>query len=201
MSIRIPYFSSTLFTLVTLFLVSWSGNAQAIGSEPSTRYVSATYQEFEDQFDFDGAGFDVSGRLGRHWLLAGSYAEVSAQAGDIKTDWDITSARLGYMLYEGDSVALYSGPQALYISYQDEGSMSEDSETNFGAFVTLRYMATLNIELNGELSYIHFDTISGDTLLQYNAGTRFFLFEHLTLDATAKFGEWSGFQVGVSFHF
>lgn len=190
--------------LFAILLVISSSLVSVAAQQPSTQYVSASYQEFEDQIDFDGIGFKVAGRIGEQWLLSGSYNEVSASNGGdapLGVDWDITRVRAGYGLYQHDGIVFQAGPQVMYLSYEIANSMLSDSQTRFGAFAALAYQITTNLELSGDVSYVDIDTASGNTLLQYSLGGRFYLFERLSLDAEARFGEWDGLAVGVSFHF
>ncbi|RUO26854.1 hypothetical protein CWE09_09240 [Aliidiomarina minuta] len=182
-----------LVSILGLSLVASVATAQV----PSFNYVGASYTEIEDgNINYDGFELEVSGRIGENWFLSGSYADIStSQAEVVFDDLDITYGRLGYIFIEDELAALYAGPQVQYLNF--DGGLGSTSETDLGVFVGLRFIAAPRIELMTEASYIDMD----NSITRFSAGARFYITPSLSAETQANFGDWSGFSLGINFHF
>ncbi|RAJ99062.1 outer membrane beta-barrel protein [Aliidiomarina maris] len=197
---------SSLIQWVTVGgLVTAFASFPSLAASPSLNYFGVHYQELQadNQVDFDGISFEVSGRLRDQWLLSGSYAQVEGPriAGHGNLDWDITYARLGYIAHQQDRFVSYIGPQVHYLSFEVPTSSNTDSETGFGAFAGARYMLTPRVELQGEISYSNLSHANSSYFLQYQVGFRAYVSNRFALEARAQLGDWDGFMLGGSVHF
>lgn len=182
------------------------GTSAAMANEPSFNYVSASYVELDEaDTTFDGFEAELSGRVGQHLFISGSYAQLSGGWADVSNvDFDIAYARLGIIFGETDQVAFYAGPQVQYINADfglgsdGDFDLGSESSTDYGAFGGARVMLTPRVELNGEISYVDMDR--GD-YTSYSAGTRIYLTPNLAAIGEVKFGDLDGFSVGVHYSF
>lgn len=188
-----------------LFITGYGATAVAADSSPSFNYAAVNYQEFTSDLerDFDGVSLEVSGQLGPRWFISGSYAQLSTTSDPFDADRDVTWGRLGYLAHHRGALALYGGPQVMYVSYDVPvtSNTDADSDTSAGAFIGMRFLATPSIEFIGEVNYASFSHGNSSNFLQYTVGVRTFLTYRFALEARAQFGDWDGFMLGGSMHF
>ncbi|RUO26856.1 hypothetical protein CWE09_09250 [Aliidiomarina minuta] len=178
----------------------------AMANEPSFSYVSASYVELDEaDTTFDGFQAELSGRVGQHLFISGSYAQLSGGWADVSNvDFDIAYGRLGIIFGETDQVAFYAGPQVQYINADfglgsdGDFDLGSESSTDYGAFGGARLMLTSRVELNGEISYVDMDN---DDYTSYSAGARVYLTPYLAATGQMNFGDLDGFSVGVHYRF
>lgn len=175
----------------------------AADNAPSFNYAAVHYQEFEadNGRNFDGINLEISGHLSERWFISGSYAQIDSDADNASIDRDLTYGRLGYLAHHQRRLAVYAGPQIMYVSYEIPFTSSTDSDTSVGAFAGVRYMMTPSIELKGELNYASFSHGDSSNFTQYTVGLRTFLSYRFALEARAQLGDWEGFMLGASIHF
>lgn len=191
----------TLLAIASLAALATQANAA--DNAPSFNYAAIHYQEFDSEPDrkFDGYNLEVSGHLGERWFISGSYAQVSHDLDDGNLNSDLTYGRLGYLAQHQDRLAIYGGPQVLYVTYEFMSGRNTQSDTSPGVFAGLRYMASPSVELKAEVSYANLSHGNNNNFVQYTAGLRTFLTYRFALEARAQFGDWNGFMVGASIHF
>lgn len=194
---------SRFYLSVVLCAAVASPTVLAADNAPSFNYAAVHYQEFEDasQRDFDGINLEISGHLGERWFISGSYAQIDSDSDTGSIDRDLTYGRLGYLAHRQNRLALYGGPQIMYVSYEIPYTSSTESDTSAGAFAGVRYMATTSIELQGEVNYASFSHGDSNNFIQYTLGVRTFITYRFALEARAQFGDWEGFMLGGSVHF
>lgn len=171
---------SRTILLVCLLGVSGAGYAQTF----DYNYVEGYYGQIDfDDIGVDGDGFGLAGSfaLSDSFHAFGSYSTADL---DFGVDVNEFSLGVGYNTPISDVVDVVA--RLAYVSAEVEasgfGSVDEDG---YGAGIGLRGMATPQLELNGDITYVDLGSGSGDT--SFGAG---FLYHFSEAFGAGLSGDW-----------
>lgn len=185
----------------TALLVASTLPFAAAAAEPRYTYLEGGYQHLDidvgSGIDADGDGFGLGGSLSvtDHVHLLASFAQTDLDFGVDATEY---SVGIGGRLPMGDGVHLTGSAGWAWVELDTPiGDFDDDGFFISGGF---RWMATEQVELTADVTYVDLDDAGDDTTL--GIGLLFHLTPDLALGIGAQFGnDVTGYQAGLRYYF